>query len=93
MVNTKDYIKYIRSNGCRVCGQFPVDPDHLEARGMGGAGKGGTVTNTKKDFSCIPLCRIHNTERHQLGNEKFEKEYNINIWKDAHQLVTSYFVD
>ena len=51
MVDTKDYIKYIRSNGCRVCGQFPVDPDHLEARGMGGAGKGGTVTNTLKTLA------------------------------------------
>ena len=93
MVDTKDYIKYIRSNGCRVCGKFPVDPDHLEARGMGGAGKGGTVTNTIKDFSCIPLCRLHHTERHQLGIEKFEKKYRINCWKDAAHLIRSYFVD
>ena len=93
MVDTKDYIKYIRSNGCRVCGKFPVDPDHLEARGMGGAGKGGTVTNTKKDFSCIPLCRGHHTERGSLGNEKFQNKYRINIWKDAHQLIVSYFVE
>ena len=93
LVDNSDYIKYIRSNGCRVCGKFPVDPDHLTARGMGGAGKGGTVTNTKKDFTCIPLCRLHHTERHQLGNEKFEKKYNINVWKDAHQLVVNYFAD
>ena len=60
---------------------------------MGGAGKGGTVTNTKKDFSCIPLCRDHHTERGSLGNEKFQNKYRINIWKDAHQLVVSYFAE
>jgi len=93
LVKTDDYIKYIRSNGCRVCGRFPVDPDHLEARGMGGAGKGGTVTNTIKDFSCIPLCRVHHTERGSLGNEKFEKQYRINVWKDAFRLLRSYFTE
>ena len=93
MIDTKDYIKYIRSNGCRVCGKFPVDPDHLEARGMGGAGKGCTVTNTLKDFSCIPLCRNHHTERGSLGNEKFQNKYRINVWKAAPQLIVSYFVD
>lgn len=54
MIDTKDYIKYIRSHGCRVCGKFPVDPDHLEARGMGGAGKGGTITNTLKILVVYP---------------------------------------
>jgi len=93
LINTKDYIKYIRSNSCRVCGQFPVDPDHLKARGMGGAGKGGTVTNTKKDFTCIPLCRKHHRERGSLGNERFQKEHNINVWKDCCDLLISYFVD
>ncbi len=78
-----------------MCGQFPVDADHLEARGMGGAGgkKSGTVSNTKKDLSCIPLCRIHHTERHQSGNAKFEDKYRINLWKDAFRLIRTYFAE
>ena len=68
-----------------VCGLQPCDPDHLEARGMGGA------TTKMKDYSCIPLCRIHHSERHQLGNKKFEDKYSVNLWKDAFNLIRRYF--
>jgi len=27
MANTKDYIKYIKSKHCIICGSSPVDPD------------------------------------------------------------------
>ena len=53
---------------------------------MGGAG------TEKKDYSCVPLCRIHHSERHQAGNEKFENKYGINLWKDAFNLIRRYFV-
>jgi len=93
LIDYADYIKFIRSNGCRVCGQLPVDADHLEARGMGGGKKSGTVSNTKRDLSCIPLCRLHHTERHQLGNARFQILYRINVWQDAFRLLRQYFAE
>jgi len=54
---------------------------------MGGAG------STMKDYSCVPLCRIHHSERHQIGNEKFEYKYSINLWKDAFNLIRRYFAE
>ena len=86
-LSSKKYLDYIRRQFCLVCGITPCDPDHLEARGMGGANKSGF-----KDYSCIPLCRKHHTERHQLGNQKFEYKYNINLWKDAFNLLRRFFV-
>ncbi len=86
MVSSKDYIKFIKSHHCLVCGRTPVDPDHLEHLGMGGANKGGL-----KDFSCVPLCRMHHRFRHDAGIEKFEKDYNINLWKEAFNLIRKYF--
>ena len=85
---SKKYLDYIRKKPCSVCGSMPCDPDHLEARGMGGANKDGY-----KDYSCIPLCRTHHTERHNMGNNGFEARYNINIWKDAFNLLRRYFIE
>ena len=82
----KKYLDYIREKPCLVCGITPCDPDHLEARGMGGA------NSEMKDLSCVPLCRIHHTERHQFGNQKFEDKYSINLWKENSRLVRRYFV-
>ena len=86
-LSSKKYLDYIRKQPCLVCGLQPCDPDHLEARGMGGAG------TEKKDYSCVPLCRIHHSERHQAGNEKFENKYGINLWKDAFNLIRRYFAE
>ena len=88
MLNSKDYIKYIKSLHCLICGITPVDPDHLEHLGMGGANKNGL-----KDFSCINLCRVHHRERHDLGTDRFEKKYNINLWKEAFNLLRRYFTN
>ena len=85
-MSSKKYLNYIKGKPCTVCGQIPVDADHLEAVGMGGANRDGY-----KDYSCIPLCRIHHSERHQIGNEKFENKYGINLWKDAFNLIRRYF--
>ena len=82
----KKYLDYIREKPCLVCGITPCDADHLEARGMGGA------SDDKKDYSCIPLCRTHHTERHQFGNKKFEDKYSVNLWKENSRLVRRYFV-
>lgn len=86
MINTKDYIKFVKSHHCLICGKSPVDPDHLEHLGMGGANKNGI-----KDFSCINLCRLHHRERHDLGTKRFEEKYNVNLWKEAFYLIRKYF--
>ena len=85
MRDTKSYITYIKSLPCLVCGHSPVDPDHLSHRGS--AGKGSTITNTILDYTCVPLCRIHHTERHAYGFKKFQEKYRINLWKEAHTLL------
>ena len=90
--DTERYIRFIRSISCIVCGGSPVDPDHLQHRGMGGAGKGGTATGTVLDYSCIPLCRVHHSERHSLGINGFEKKYRLNLWREAFTLLRRYFL-
>ena len=84
---SKKYIEYIKGKPCGVCGQTPVDPHHLEAVGMGGANRDGF-----KDYACVPLCRYHHTEYHSAGIHYFESRYNVNLWKDAFNLLRRYFV-
>ena len=88
MANSSDYLKYIKSKNCLVCGSSPVDPDHLEHLQMGGSNPQGI-----KDFSCIPLCRKHHRERHDIGNFQFENKHYINLWKEAFYLLRGYFAE
>ena len=91
---TKEFLSYVRSNPCLVCGAVPVDADHLKARGMGGIGvKGRTHTGTLQDFSCIPLCRLHHTERHSLSLTDFQTKYKVNLWKEAFLLLRGWFAE
>ena len=87
-MNTKDYIKYIKSKHCLICGQSPVDADHLEHIQMGGSNPEGI-----KDLSCLPLCRTHHSERHNLGNFQFEHKHSVNLWKEAFFLLRRYFAE
>ena len=86
MINTKDYIKFIKSHHCLICGKSPVDPDHLEHIQMGGSNPQGI-----KDFSCVPLCRQHHQERHSIGFYQFEHKHSINLYKEAFNLIRKYF--
>ena len=83
----KSYLEYIKEKPCSVCGQTPVDAHHMEAAGMGGANKDGY-----KDYSCVPLCRFHHSEYHSGGMQHFESKYQVNLWKDAFNLIRRYFV-
>lgn len=76
------YKKYVLSHSCLVCPSREVDGDHLLARGRGSA--------NQNDFSLIPLCREHHSERHQGGNEKFEAKYKINLWREAWRLLSNW---
>ena len=76
------YLNYIHSQSCIICGRRPVDADHLIARGRGSA--------SQNDYSAIPLCREHHSERHQGGTSKLEAKYNVNLWKDSWSLLQTY---
>ena len=82
-----EYIKWIKGKECLICWKPNPDPDHLEAIGLGGNRKKPTL----KHFSCIPLCRIHHSERHSTGNTDFQKKYGINLWKEAFKLFREYY--
>ena len=80
MLNIKDgkgYIDYVRKTPCFICGRMGVDADHLSTIGMGGDREGVSIN----DFTCIPLCREHHSERHS-NHSKFEEKYKINLWKE-----------
>lgn len=79
------YKKYILSHSCLVCPRREVDPDHLRARGTGSA--------SQNDYSLIPLCREHHSERHQLGNSRFEQRHAVNLWKEAWRLLSCWLID
>jgi len=83
----KEYIKYIKSKSCLVCANQLVDADHLLTIGMGGNRR----KPTWKDYTCIPLCREHHTERH-VNWKKFEEKYRINTWQEAFKLLLEYVV-
>tara|TARA_R100000278_G_scaffold602_4_gene1367 strand:+ start:3886 stop:4158 length:273 start_codon:yes stop_codon:yes gene_type:complete len=87
-IDTKEYLKYIKSQHCLICGGTPVDPDHLEAIGMGN----NRNKQTPKDFSCIPLCREHHQDRHGMGIKRFNEHYRIDVWKEAFKLLRRYFI-
>ena len=78
----KDYIEFVKNFGCSVCGVSPVDAHHLDTIGMGGNRKNDCV----EDFSCVPLCRQHHQEWHQIGDADFYRKYNINLWKVNYQM-------
>ena len=87
-----EYLKWLKKQpeeqgrGCLVCGILAVDLDHLEAIGMGGNRKKPSL----KHYTCVPLCRLHHTERHHIGIPRFEDKYKINLWKEAFRLLRSY---
>lgn len=78
----KDFISFVKTFGCSVCGTSPVDAHHLDTIGMGGNRK----RDCEEDFSCVPLCREHHQQWHQLGDTDFYRKYNINLWKVNYQM-------
>ena len=83
----KEYIEYIQRKPCSICFKTPVDAHHLDAIGMGMNRK----KETPRDYTCVPLCREHHQEYHTVGINKFEEKYNLNIWKDAFNLLRRYY--
>ena len=78
----KDFIKFVKTFGCSVCGVSEVDAHHLDTIGMGGNRNKDCV----EDFSCVPLCRGHHTDWHQMGNREFSRIYSVDLWKVSYQM-------
>ena len=87
--NSLKYLDNIRGCYCLICFSENPDPDHLEAIGMGGNRKKPTL----KHYTCVPLCRLHHSERHAIGTTEFQAKYKINIWKEAFKLLREYHTD
>lgn len=69
-----------------MCGQSPVDAHHMDTVGMGGNRKKGCI----EDYSCVPLCRGHHQEWHNMGNTEFEKKHYVNMWKTNYLINKGY---
>jgi hypothetical protein len=67
---SKDFIAYIKTLPCLVCGK-EATAHHWITVGAGGS-----------DLTAVPLCQNHHTSEegfHVLGRDTFTKRYNIDI--------------
>lgn len=78
------YLKFVRRHDCIVsmCTALDRDADHLVARGWREA--------KRNDYTALALCRRHHSERGQIGNEKFERKYRVNLWREVALLLIEY---
>ena len=67
----EDYLRFVASQPCLVCGRQPSDPHHLrfaQPRALG--------LKVSDEFT-VPLCRGHHRQLHQAGNA-------VAWWADLH---------
>ena len=77
----EDYLDWVRTQKCAVCLSGPPnDPHHLTSRGASGS-----------DRTALPLCRDCHREYHSVGQNHFETNHRINLWKQAHKHLRRYF--
>jgi hypothetical protein len=72
-----DYIAWVSQGGCLIgldCWDI-VDNDHLKAR--------GTEEHKRNDYLILRFCRKHHSERGQIGDEKFQANYGINLYSGS----------
>ncbi len=67
-VMDEKYLSYVRALPCLACGNSPCDPDHLKTRAQG-----------RNDYLTVPLCRLHHSERGQIGDNAFERSYGVDL--------------
>jgi len=65
IIRDNNYLKFIRTLECVVCGNPHVEAAHLRMRTNGGMGM------KPSDSWVIPLCSAHHKMQHQIGEEKF----------------------
>tara|TARA_B110000196_G_scaffold310468_1_gene313276 strand:- start:18 stop:320 length:303 start_codon:yes stop_codon:yes gene_type:complete len=84
-----DYINHIREQSfCCACMKTTtaLDPHHIDTIGMGGNRK----KESKKHFSCIPLCRKCHREYHDKGKTQFQKDKDINVYELIHYYFSNF---
>ena len=73
----KEYREYIKSQPCCVTsmmivnedtGKVESDPHHTASKGAGGS-----------DLSCVPLLHELHQESHAIGQDTFQKKYDIDF--------------
>lgn len=78
------YLEFVRGFPCLVCKQ-PSTAHHVENNGMSSKGS---------DYLAISLCYNHHVANgdsvHRLGNEEFQKKFNVNFKDQQIKLLTKY---
>lgn len=79
---SEQYLEFVRSLSCYVCGYTQgIEPHHAVTGGMGIKGS---------DLHAIPLCKLHHLEYHQFGKETFWERHNLDKWKVISEIMGRY---
>lgn len=68
----KDYTDWIRTMPCVICGGW-AEVAHVKSRGAGGNDLG----------NCVPLCRKHHQQQHDMGIKSFQAQWNVDLHDHA----------
>lgn len=81
----ENYLAYIRTYKCCVCGKKCSVAHHVNPGGVG---------SKCSDFLTLPLCTEHHTKGkyaiHNIGKEEFQKRFNINFSELISLLLINY---
>lgn len=80
---------WIRRHGCSVpgCDRIGIEAHHVR-KGIPDHEAGGTALKPH-DKWCVPLCREHHQENHDLGPDTFDRKHGIKLFdvaKEAQRL-------
>lgn len=85
----EDISKYVYAcminKRCCICGK-PADLHHVDAIGMGN--DRDEVIHVGRE--ALPLCRVHHTELHSMGNSSFMAKYHIEPVKIDEKIAKKY---
>lgn len=86
-VKCSAFLEFVRSKPCLVSHNHVGQSEchHLVARGWRDA--------KRNDMTGIPLCRAAHVEIEQIGVEKFEKKYHVQVWTELSWLLIEFFIN
>ncbi len=68
------HCNFVRSHGCCACAATTaIEVAHVRL------GSGAGMGQRPHDFRTISLCKEHHAEQHRIGEQSFEKRYNIDM--------------
>lgn len=67
------FYKCVTTRTCCICGKTGADIDHFDKA----LGRRKRKEVDHSEFTFAALCRIHHTEKHQIGLERFKKKYHV----------------